>query len=191
MPVLLHRMVADSVRAMTCILTSVTVTPALLVVTGVHGAAGAVAARLVTEVRCGATGPATTPDLLMEAELVQALIHRYRDAAQPPALLMVTGGPGSRGENALRLVEAGRGLVSDSVTVRLTVMEADRVQETPPSCPGATRRPAQVDPRKLEEALSGTSMISSLASPSLMPPSQTATPAVESSKQPFLMYRGH
>ncbi len=56
-------------------------------VTGVHGIAGAAAARHVMEVRWGATGHVTTPDLPMVGEHVQVQIHRYRDAAQPTVLV--------------------------------------------------------------------------------------------------------
>lgn len=58
--------------------------------------------------------------------------------------LMVTGDHGSHGENALLLVGVDRGHVSDFVIARLLVTVAGRVQETPPSCPGVTFRPAQV-----------------------------------------------
>lgn len=54
-------------------------------VTGVHGAAGAAAAKLVAQVRQGATGPVTTPDQLMGGELVPVLMCRFRDAALPTA----------------------------------------------------------------------------------------------------------
>lgn len=50
-------------------------------VTGVHGAAGAAAAKRVTEVRRGATEPATTPDQLMVGDLVPVPMVRFRDAA--------------------------------------------------------------------------------------------------------------
>lgn len=159
-------MEAGSVRATTCTLTSVTATPVPLVVTGVRGEAGEAAVRLVTAVKCDVTGPVTIPDRLTEDGLVPDQIHRSRDAAPASALSMVTGVPGSRGETVPPHVAVARELVSDSVTVRLKVMEADRVLETPPSCPGAARRPVQGDLRKLEGASSGTSTTLSLASPS-------------------------
>lgn len=57
---------------------------------------------------------------------------------------MVTGAPGSRGENALLPVGAERGHASVSVIVHPLTTVVGRVQETPLSCPGVTLRPAQV-----------------------------------------------
>lgn len=121
-------------------------------VTGVNGAAGEAAARLVTAAKCDATGPVTTPDPPTVGEHVPALIHKYRDAAQPPALLMVIGVHGRCGENVPLRVEVEKEHVSDSATVRLRATVADCVQVTPPSSPGVTRKPVQVAPRELEEA---------------------------------------
>lgn len=56
-------------------------------VTGVHGAAGAPAAKHVMEVRRGATGPATTPDQPMGGDLVAVPMLRFRDAALLTALV--------------------------------------------------------------------------------------------------------
>lgn len=56
-------------------------------VTGVHGVAGEAAVRRVMEVRWGDTGHVTTPDLPVVGEHVQVQMHRYRDAAQPTALV--------------------------------------------------------------------------------------------------------
>lgn len=58
--------------------------------------------------------------------------------------LMVTGVRGSLGESARLPVAAEREHESDSVTTRLLATVAGRAQETLPSCPGVTLRPAQV-----------------------------------------------
>lgn len=88
----------------------------------------------------------------MVEEHVQVQILRYRDAAQPTVLLTVTGAHGSSGENAPLPVAVERGHVSVSVITRLLATVVGRVQETPLSCPGVTAPPAQVEPRRHEEA---------------------------------------
>lgn len=60
--------------------------------------------------------------------------------------LMVTGVHGSLGDSAPSPVEAGKGLASDSATIRLPPTVAGSVQEIPLCYPGVTPRRAQVKP---------------------------------------------